>query len=64
MEETPIESLQDQLQAANSMVNSYVRRISQLYTEIRKRDNCIAELEEELAVKDEIIRKLTIKMAD
>ena len=46
------------------MINSYVKRISNLHREIHKRDMQIDELEEELAIKDEIIRKLTIKMAE
>ncbi len=64
MEETPIESTKDQLQAATDMVNSYVRRITHLHSEIKKRDNCIEEMEQELAAKDEIIRKLTIKLSE
>ena len=58
------ETLLDQLEASNSMVNSYVKRISNLHREINKRDMQIDELEEELAIKDEIIRKLTIRMAE
>lgn len=57
------ETLLDQLEATSSMVNSYVKRISNLHREINKRDMQINELEDELAIKDEIIRKLTIKMA-
>ena len=58
------ETLLDQLEASNNMVNSYVKRISNLHREINKRDMQLAELEDELAIKDEIIRKLTIKMAE
>ncbi len=58
------EELLDQLEVSNSMVNSYVKRISNLHKEIHKRDMQINELEDELAIKDEIIRKLTIKMAE
>ena len=58
------ETLLDQLEASNNMVNSYVKRISNLHREINKRDMQIDELEDELAIKDEIIRKLTIKMAE
>ena len=58
------ETLLDQLEASNSIVNSYVKRISNLRREINKRDMQIDELEDELAIKDEIIRKLTIKMAE
>ena len=58
------ETLLDQLEASNSMINSYVKRISNLHREIHKRDMQIDELEEELAIKDGIIRKLTIKMAE
>ena len=58
------ETLLDQLEASNSIVNSYVKRITNLHREINKRDMQLAELEDELAIKDEIIRKLTIKMAE
>ena len=58
------ETLLDQLEASNNMINSYVKRISNLHREINKRDMQLAELEDELAIKDEIIRKLTIKMAE
>ena len=58
------ETLLDQLEASNNMVNSYVKRITNLHREINKRDMQLAELEDELAIKDEIIRKLTIKMAE
>lgn len=58
------ETLLDQLEASNNMVNSYVKRISNLHREINKRDMQIDELEDELAIKDEIIRKLTIRMAE
>ena len=46
------------------MIDTYVKRISNLRREINKRDMQLAELEDELAIKDEIIRKLTIKMAE
>ena len=46
------------------MIDTYVKRISNLRREINKRDMQIDELEDELAIKDEIIRKLTIKMAE
>ncbi len=58
------ETLLDQLEASNSMVNSYVKRIGNLQSEISKRDMQIEDLENELACKDEIIRKLTIKIAE
>ncbi len=58
------ETLLDQLEAANSMVNSYVKRIGNLQSEISKRDMQIEDLENELACKDEIIRKLIVKMAE
>ena len=59
------ETLLDQLEASNNMViDTYVKRISNLRREINKRDMQLAELEDELAIKDEIIRKLTIKMAE
>ena len=58
------ETLLDQLEASNNMINTYVKRISNLHREINKRDMQLAELEDELAIKDEIIRKLTIKMAE
>lgn len=40
------------------------QRIAQLHTEIAKRDSRIEELEQELAVKDEINRKLIVKMME
>lgn len=58
------ETLLDQLEASNSMVNSYVKRIGNLQSEISKRDMQIEDLENELACKDEIIRKLIVKMAE
>ena len=58
------ETLLDQLEASSSMINTYVKRITNLHREINKRDMQLAELEDELAIKDEIIRKLTIKMAE
>ena len=58
------ETLLDQLEASSSMINTYVKRISNLHREINKRDMQLVELEDELAIKDEIIRKLTIKMAE
>lgn len=39
-------------------------RIAQLHSEIAKRDSLINELEEALAAKDEINRKLTIRLME
>ncbi len=41
-----------------------LQRISTLQSEILKRDRYIEELEKELVIKDEIIRKQVVMMAE
>lgn len=41
-----------------------ITRIEELHTEIRHRDNRIEELEQELKVKDEIIRRQVIMLSE
>lgn len=58
------ETLINQVAAEAQNNNDSARRISQLHAEINKRDMQINDLEEQLAIKDEIVRKQTIRIAE